>query len=891
MEKQARWRTNNRAADSSAAAKRTPRSQSPAKVKTKAKAKAKAKTVPPPKKSAPPPPDQRPQAEAPARSRRSPLGRSIAHWFALMLASALAVPFDLALFAFFAGALLIYATLPQLPATHQLTTVVFEEPLRVYTAQGSLMAEFGVQRRRAVSFADLPPQLIQAFIATEDSRFFDHVGVDVVGIGRAAAHIARTGAVTQGGSTITMQVARNFFLTRERTINRKTAELLLAMQIERHLDKEQILELYLNKIFFGHRAYGISAAAELYYQKSLDELTLAEMAMLAGIPKAPSANNPLTNPQRALERRNYILGRMNDLGFITSQQYTTAVNAPITATAYIPPIAFRADYVAEMVRLEMVERYGEERAHRIGLHITTTIDENTQLAADQALRNGLLAYNRRHGYHGPEARIEDVGYLKPLQLDQRLAERPTVPGLAVGVVTAAQANSAEVYLGRGVYETLTLPQVVWARAYRNENWRGPTPRRVTDVVTAGDVIRLRRNDNDRWELAQVPLVGGALVALSPDDGAIRALSGGYAFSWSKFNRAVATERQPGSSFKPFIYAAALDRGWTVASLVRDQPFERPTSRGVWRPRNADGRFLGPITVRQALVRSRNLAVVDLLDRLGIEATREYITRFGFSLDSMPPNLPLALGSGAASPLDMVTGFAVFANGGYWVEPYFIQRIEDVAGNVLFDAIPPRACRDCQRPTPAQSGETRVLPLVSPHAPEAPQVIDPRIAYSIDSILKDVITSGTGTRARVLNRPDIAGKTGTTNDSRDSWFVGYQPQLAAVSWMGMDDNRPLGRNEWGGVAALGIWVDFMREVLPNLPVIEQPPPEGMVAVRINASTGERTTATGAGTRLEYIPTEYASQLAGPMPVARPAPPVAETVTPPPRSTPRLIDELF
>jgi penicillin-binding protein 1A len=799
---------------------------------------------------------------------------SVLDWFGRMLAGALAIPLDLGLLALFGAALVVYVTLPELPDIEGLTDVAFEEPLRVYSAQGSLIAEFGIQRRRAVAFRDLPPNLINAFVATEDARFFAHVGFDVIGLLRAAVHVARTGTMTQGGSTITMQVARNFYLSRDKTVRRKLAELLLAMQIENTLTKEEILELYLNKIFFGHRAYGVSAAAEFYYRKPLDELSLAQMAMLAGLPKAPSANNPLSNPQRAKERRDYILTRMRTRGLISETRYREALAEPLTATHYRPEIEFEADYVAEMVRQEVVAHYGEEAAYSLGLMVHTTLDEPLQRAADAAMRDGLMAYNLRHGYHGPEATLAEAASLPPSQLDAALAERPRVPGLPVGVVTAVSPQQAEVYLGNGQVHQLTREQVAWARRYKTEDWRGPAPRRVADAVAVGDVIRLRQTDKGEWRLAQVPLVGGALVAMAPEDGAIKALSGGYAFKWSKFNRAVDTKRQPGSSFKPFVYAAAFEQGWTPASYVRDQPFEMMGARGMWRPQNADGKFLGTIRIRQALTKSRNLAVIDLVNRMGADVARDYIQRFGFALESMPDNIVMALGAGAASPLEMATGFSVFANGGYRVQPYLIARIEDVHGNLLFNANAARACRDCWL-APPDDGGARTLPDGATAAPMAPQVIDPRIAYSIDSILKDVVTAGTATRARVLERPDIAGKTGTTNDSRDSWFAGYQPELVAVVWMGMDDNRPLGKGEWGGTAALGVWIDFMREALSGRPVATIKRPEGMVEVSL----------AGGGT--EVVRVEYQNNLNGPKPVAAPSSGRATRK----RTAPRVIDELF
>jgi penicillin-binding protein 1A len=804
-----------------------------------------------------------------------------------LVSAGLAVPFDLALIGVVGAAVVLNTIEAELPPVDALTEVKFEEPLRIFTANGSLMAEFGVQRRRAVDIDQIPPLLIHAFISAEDGRFFEHDGIDAIGLARAALSVAKSGEATQGGSTITMQVARNFFLTRDKTIKRKLTEILLAWKLESTLTKEEILALYLNKIFFGHRAYGVAAAAEFYYQKSLDELGVAEMAMLAGLPKAPSTNNPLSNPERALERRDYILERMHAFGYIDDTDFLLASTAPLSAKRYVPVIEFEADYLAEMARQEVVERYGEEQAYSLGLRVYTTVDEPLQRAADEALRKGLMDYNLRHGYHGPEARVENVAAKTPQALDELLAERPPVPGLPVGIVTSASTRSAEVYLGQGETRTLGLSQVKWARQFKTEDWRGPEPRRVTDAVAVGDVIRLRERKDDDWVLAQVPMVGGALVALSAEDGAIRALSGGYAFEWSKFNRVTDAKRQPGSTFKPFVYAAALGKGYTPASLVKDERFEMPSAGGMWRPKNADGKFMGPIRIRVALTKSRNLAIVNLINRMSVEYAREYIQNFGFAPETMPPDMSMALGSGSTTPLEVARGFAVFANGGYRVEPYLIDRIEDAEGNLLFDAQPLRACTECWIET--EEDEATVLPVGASADPRAPLAIDPRIAYNMDSMLKDVITSGTATRARRLKREDIAGKTGTTNESRDSWFAGYQPRLVAVAWMGRDDNKPLGRGEWGGTAALGIWMDFMEDALKDIPEAIIKRPEGMVPVRISLSSGQ-TTRSKSNSRIEYIRDEYQLMTLGPDPVQYSAP-VARAKPAPRRTAPRMIDELF
>lgn len=809
-------------------------------------------------------------------------------WLARLVTAGLAIPFDLALIATFGAAILLSTMEAELPPVDALTEVEFEEPLRIFTANGSLMAEFGIQRRRAVAFEEIPSLLIDAFVSAEDSRFFEHTGIDTIGLARAAVSVAKSGEATQGGSTITMQVARNFFLTRDKTIKRKLTEILLAWKLESSLSKEEILSLYLNKIFFGHRSYGVAAAAEFYYQKTLDQLTIAEMAMLAGLPKAPSANNPLSNPERALERRDYILERMHAFGYIDDTDFLLASTAPLTAKRYAPAIEFRADYLAEMARQEVVQRYGEEDAYRLGLKVYTTVDERLQTASDAALRKGLMAYNQRHGYHGAEAKVDNLIDQDFAALDAILAERPRVPGLPVGIVISASAAQAEVYLGNGEVRSLGRSQVKWARPFKTENWRGPAPRQVTDAVAVGDVIRLREAKAGEWVLAQVPKVGGALVALAPEDGAIRALSGGYAFEWSKFNRAVDAQRQPGSTFKPFVYAAALGKGYTPASLVKDERFEMPSGNGVWRPKNADGKFMGPIRIRVALSKSRNLAVVNLINRMSVDYAREYIQNFGFAPDSMPPDMSMALGSGSVTPLELARGFAIFANGGYRVQPYLIDRIEDTQGNLLFEAQPLRACMDCWLERGEE--EAKVLPVGAFDDPKAPLAIDPRIAYNMDSMLKDVILSGTATRAKRLKREDIAGKTGTTNESRDSWFAGYQPELVTIAWVGRDDNKPLGRGEWGGTAALGIWIDFMEEALAEIPVATIKQPAGMVPVRISLRSGQKTSSK-SGSMIEFIRDEYQLMTLGPDPVRYSAP-VARRKAPARRRTaPRMLDELF
>lgn len=785
-----------------------------------------------------------------------------------------------------AASAFVVVTLTDLPNTDVLKDVRLQEPLRIYAADGGLMAEFGVERRSPVSFNKIPPLVINAFLATEDARFFEHEGIDLMGIGRAAMSFLRTGERSQGGSTITMQVARNFFLSREKTFQRKLAELLLSLHIERTLAKEEILELYLNKIFFGHRAYGISAAAALYYGKTLEELDIAEIAMLAGLPKAPSANNPISDPLRAHERRNYILRRMRDLGYIDEEEFRTASESTDRARLHRKEVDLKAGYATEMVRREMVERFGED-AYREGYRVTTTIEPWLQRAAQDAVRKSLRAYDRRHGYHGAEAKLEVAGATSE-KLDLLLKPVRVLPDLTAGIVVQAGAKEAQVYIGNGEHVTLGLKQVKWARPFKNENWKGGAPRRVTDVVNVGDLIRIKQKGEGTWELSQSPSVAGALVSLSPADGAVRALVGGYYFDDSKFNRAVDARRQPGSSFKPFVYAAALNKGYTPASLVRDEPISiRLSRREVWTPQNFDHKNMGRIRMRVALTLSRNLASINLLERVGLDETRDYIQRFGFDLTELPLGLSMALGTAELSPLQMAGAYALFANGGFRVIPHVISRVENGAGELVFDANPLRACSDCWARYEESTAATASFGSTDQHLAE--RVLEPRLVYQMTSMMQDVIKRGTARRALELKREDIAGKTGTTNDVRDSWFCGFQKDFVTVTWMGFDEFHPLGRGETGGQAGLGMWVKFMREALKDKPQAILDPPEGMVEVRISKGSGRQSRSGGLS---EWIREEYVDALQGPKPVgyvgtARRGGSGGGVK----RRAPRVIDELF
>jgi penicillin-binding protein 1A len=763
---------------------------------------------------------------------------------------------------------------PDLPPIDRLKDVQLQVPLRIYSDDGQLVAEFGEQRRKPIRYADLPQMVIDAILATEDDRFFEHPGVDYQGLVRAAIELIKTGHKRQGGSTITMQVARNFFLSSEKTYLRKLTEIFLALKIERYLTKEEILELYLNKIYFGQRAYGVGAAAEVYYGLPIDQLSLAQIAMIAGLPKAPSANNPVSNPERAMQRRNYILGRMYVLGFIDSNQYQKSINEPDNARLHTPTIGVAAPYVAEMVRAHMVETYGN--AYHAGYSVTTTLNSDRQRAATAALRSDLLAYDRRHGYRGPEGRVD----IKTAQGDsdyQRLLENyPVIGGLKAAVVLEVAEKSARVFIdGTGPAE-LSWEAISWARRFASVNHRGPELKGAADVLAPGDVIRVEAGTDGAWSMSQVPQVAGALVSLRPQDGALQALVGGFDFFTSKFNRAIQAERQPGSSFKPFIYSAALAKGYTLASVFNDAPvvFDDPSLETTWRPENYSGKFFGPTRVREALTHSRNLVSIRLLQAIGPGYAANYVQRFGFREDQIPRDLSLALGSGSATPLEMARAYSVWANGGFYVTPYYIKEIRDSEGETVFSANPAVACLDCDEATPEQepvaaeaagndtaaatvagadatvlSGEAAPADAVKVNY--AKRVVDYDNVYLMTSLMQDVIKRGTGRRALALGRSDLAGKTGTTNDQRDAWFCGFDTQLVTTVWVGFDQVQPLGNGETGSRAALPMWIDYMRAALKDVPPSTLAQPPDLVTVRIDAKTGLRLPPGEAGGLFELF----------------------------------------
>ena len=815
------------------------------------------------------------------------------------------------------GVLLIAASLylylsPKLPTVETLKTVKLQTPLRIYSQDSQLIGEFGQQRRNPIAYEDIPENLVHAILAAEDSRFFEHSGIDPRGLARAVKQMIASGERQGGGSTLTMQVARNFFLSKKKEFTRKFNEILLSFRIEDELTKEEIFSLYANKMFLGKRAYGVQAAANVYYGKSIDELSLAQTAMIAVLFQLPSTQNPINNPESSMQRRNWILSRMHSpLGYITQEEYDLAVAEPITARYHGPQTELNAPYVSEMVRLEskqIVANLNRNEAYQDtpidlmndGLRIYTTIDSTLQKSARRSLRNGLTIYDWRHGYRGPERQFID-----PEQWPQILADTPIVGDLVPAIIT--EVDEQQIKLRSKFDEEVILTWeddlkdtrgFISTNSYRNL-------KNIVDEFAVGYLVRLKEKPNGNWALSQIPTAQSALVALSPQDGAIKSLVGGFDFDQSQYNRVTQAERQPGSNFKPFIYAAALNSGMTAASTISGASISMLDSQleGDWQPKNDGGKVYGETRLRQGLYKSLNTVSIRLLRTIGLRAAIDGASRFGFDPNALPDNFTLALGSHAVPPLEVATGYAAFANGGYLVEPYLIDRIEDVYGNILFKANPTRVPEDnadsesvAQEETPEQLDleqieqeleqldlgqwanksedgtenpesspvESSELELTEPEptTPEprvAERVIEPRVAYIMDSILKDVIRKGTGVKAKQLKRNDIAGKTGTTNDAKDAWFSGYSPHIVATAWVGFDNNNSLGRNEYGGSAALPIWIDFMRTALSGQPDQPRTQPDGLVQVRIDPKTGKRVSARFPGAifeifRQEHLPVE-------------------------------------
>ena len=753
--------------------------------------------------------------------------------------------FNLILTFFFLGIILTagiaWYILPQLPDIETLKDVRMQVPLRVYSEDLSLISEFGEQHRIPVTLDKIPDKMIKAVLAAEDNRFYEHPGVDWQGILRALVQLIRTGEKTQGGSTITMQVARNFFLSREKTYLRKLNEIFLALKIENELSKDEILTLYLNKIYLGQRAYGIAAAAQVYYGMDINQLTLPQIAMLAGLPKAPSTTNPVSNPDRALERRNYVLKRMQEENFITEIEYKTAISAPLSASLHSAAIDLEAPYVAEMVRQELVDEFGDA-AYTTGFKVITTIKDRNQQAANLALHKALLDYDERHGYRGPEHHYDLASDMNENDWSHMLESFPVQAGLQPALVINVQEKTISAYILNTGIVKIEWDGLAWAHRYISENTRGAAPKTASEVVQAGDIIRLIKNVEGPWKLSQLPEIEGGLISLRPSDGAILALTGGFDFTRSKFNRITQAYRQPGSGFKPFIYSAALEAGYTAASLINDAPvvFDDPGLEDVWRPENYTRKTYGPTRLRDALAHSRNLVSIRLLHLIGVPYALDYVARFGFDVERLPKNLSLALGTGTVTPWQLARAYCTFANGGYLIDPYFIKHMETANGELARTANPALICNECneQRNSGISVPEVKTATADKPAGIHyAPRVVDPENVWIMNSMTRDVIKYGTGQRALELNRKDLSGKTGTTNDQRDAWFSGFNSEIVAVAWVGFDKFLPLGNVETGARAALPMWMDYMRIALQDKPESIMKEPPGLVFARIDPRTGK------------------------------------------------------
>jgi len=766
---------------------------------------------------------------------------------------------------------------PTLPDVEALRDVRLQVPLRVFSQEGELIAEIGEQRRSPVVLEDVPETLRLAFLAAEDDRFYSHPGIDWRGTLRGALLYAQSlgrGRVP-GGSTITQQVARRFFLSTEYSVIRKLREMLLAIKIEREMSKDEIFELYLNKEFLGHRSYGIAAAAQVYYGRELDELSIAQMAQLAALPKAPSRDNPVSGPRQAMIRRNWVIDRMLKLGYISEEQHREARAEPNTATLHGPTVELNAPWIAEMARQELIDRFGSEEAYSGGYQVHTTLRADMQRAADQSVRDGLQAYDRRHGWRGAEAQIEQKLLGDREQVIQKLSDFRQIADLEPAVVVNVTDSEAGLLLRDGSETSIALEDVSWARPFLSLNALGPAPTVVTDVLQAGDIVRVRPKEDNGWQLAQIPKAEAALVAMEADTGAVLAMVGGLDFSRNQFNRVTQSRRQPGSSFKPFIYAAALDHGYTPASLVNDAPvvIDDPSLERAWRPTNFGERFYGPTRLREAMIHSRNLVSVRLLMDIGLNYARDYISDFGFDRADLPNGPSMALGSASLTPLSVTTAYTAFTNGGFAVAPEFIYKVTDGFGETVYEPEWTRICPECPEPLPMQEavespedtpdGPRRIelgedpatddlQEFVGPRIPPvAPRVISAQTSWLIHSMLSDVVSQGTGRRALALGRQDLAGKTGTTNDLRDTWFVGFGGGIVATVWLGMDDNESLGRQEQGGRTALPLWVDFMATALEGRPEVVPELPVGLARAMINPDTGLRARPDTSGAIPEWF----------------------------------------
>jgi len=814
----------------------------------------------------------------------------------------------------------------ELPSVESLKDLHWQTPLQIYSRDGLLISQFGEKKRILLSLEQVPQQLIDALLATEDDRFYLHFGVDPIGMGRAVLG-KLMGQDKGGASTITMQVARNFFLTREVTYTRKIREIFLSFHIESLLSKDEILMLYINKIELGHRSFGFGAAAQVYYGKEINELNLAQIAVLAGLPKAPSTLNPIRSPKRAKARRSVVLQRMLVSGYITEEQYKTAKLAPITGKKYGAEIELDAPYIAEMAHKEVLQRYGKDKVYTEGYKVFTTVTAKLQTAAQQALINNLLNYDQRHGYRGPinslrpelessKAKLTDnqVALLSQDEITTALSQSNYYQMLVPAIVTSVEEKSVTIQLRNEEIATIEWQGLAWARAYINDQKQGRPPKLANEILRYGDVILVNKMPDNNYRLGQLPTASAAIVSLSPDDGAIKAAVGGFSFKQSQFNRVTQAKRQVGSNIKPFIYSAALENGFTLASLVNDAPINQwdKSSGGVWRPRNSPETYVGPLRVRLALAQSKNVVAVRLLKSIGVTKTIEHLSAFGFNAKDLPRSETLALGSASLTPLEVATGFATFANGGFLVKPYVIERIENSDGDVIFQADPALACDPCFEVSELDNSEQALISLntgvdvevvnddiskfdseqlvatteqPTTNIKQAPRVISEQNAFLISQALNSAIWGsdwskkpgwqGTGWRARTLKRRDIAGKTGTTNEAKDAWFSGFSRRLITTSWIGFDDpshnlgqsvyNNNLGKNqttgkEFGAKSAQPAWIDFMRIALADVKTEAFQPPIDIVSVRIDKATGKLTTKTDKTSQFEYfrlgnVPTDY------------------------------------
>jgi penicillin-binding protein 1A len=801
-----------------------------------------------------------------------------------------------------------------LPSVESLKDIQWQTPMQIFSKDDLLISQFGEKKRIPLTLEQVPQQLIDALLATEDDRFYMHFGVDPIGLGRAILGKLR-GQDKGGASTITMQVARNFFLTREVTYTRKIKEIFLSFHIEDLLTKDEILMLYINKIPLGHRSFGFAAAAQVYYGKDLKDLNLAQIAVLAGLPKAPSTLNPIRSPKRAKERRAVVLFRMLKSGYITEQEYQTARLAPITGKRHGAEIQLNAPYVAEMAHKKMLSMYGKDKAYSQGFKVFTTINKKLQTAAQQSLINNLLDYDQRHGYRGPVSSLRTKNNANQILTQEEITTALTQTShfqlLDPAIVIGIEEKSIAIQLRNNETNNIQWQGLAWARPYINDEKQGAPPKSAKTILKYGDVILVNKMPDNSYRLGQLPMASAAIVSLSPKDGAIRAAVGGFSFRQSQFNRVTQAKRQVGSNIKPFIYSAALEHGFTLASLVNDAPISQKDTGtgGVWRPRNSPERYDGPLRVRSALAQSKNVVAVRLLKSIGLTKTIEHLSAFGFNAKDLPLSETLALGSASLTPLEVATGFATFANGGFLIEPYIIERIENSQGDILYQADPALACNSCfedealnllEVPISSEDAELKNDMALSPaelfnkdnqaveKIKRANKVISAQNAFLITQALNSAIWGsdwsikpgwqGTGWRARTLKRRDIAGKTGTTNEAKDAWFSGFNKQLVTTSWIGFDDpghilgktvyNSNLGKNqttgtEFGAKSAQPAWIDLMRIALEDIKVDAFQPPVDIVSVRIDKATGKLTTKTDKSSRLEYfrlgnVPTEYVTQ---------------------------------